>query len=66
MRFGKWDDILAEPDNYPDYMPFRSRISSWRTRDLLLPPRTTPGNARKEQAIFRELCPARSKGNRRE
>jgi hypothetical protein len=22
MRFGKWDDILAEPENYPDYMRF--------------------------------------------
>jgi tetratricopeptide (TPR) repeat protein len=22
VRFGRWDEILAEPDNYPDYMPF--------------------------------------------
>ena len=20
VRFGMWDEILAEPDNYPDYM----------------------------------------------
>ena len=22
VRFGRWDDILAEPDNYAEYMPF--------------------------------------------
>ena len=22
IRFGKWDDVLAEPENYAEYMPF--------------------------------------------
>ena len=25
VRFGRWDEILAEPDQYADYMPLRAR-----------------------------------------
>lgn len=54
MRFGKWDDILAEPENYPDYMPF-TRAFHHGARAIAFAAKNDPKNARKEQAIFREL-----------
>ena len=54
MRFGKWDDILAEPDNYPDYMPFAHAFHHG-ARAIAFAAKSDTGNARKEQAIFREL-----------
>jgi tetratricopeptide (TPR) repeat protein len=54
MRFGKWDDILAEPGNYPDYMPF-ARAFHHGARAIALAAKSDIENARKEQAIFREL-----------
>src|SRR5215475_1078134 len=53
MRFGKWDDILAEPENYPDYMPF-TRALHHGARALVFTDKGTTESARKEQAIFRE------------
>ena len=26
LRFGRWDDVLAEPDHYPDYMPLTKTL----------------------------------------
>jgi tetratricopeptide (TPR) repeat protein len=54
MRFGKWDDILAEPEDYPDYMPF-SRAFHHGARAIAFAAESDTGNARKEQAIFRDL-----------
>ena len=54
MRFGKWDDILAEPENYPDYMPF-ARVFRHGARAIAFAAKSDTENARKEQAIFREL-----------
>src|SRR4029450_10259834 len=54
VRFGKWDDIIAEPENYPDYMPF-ARAFHHGTRAIAFAAKSDNGNARKEQAIFREL-----------
>jgi tetratricopeptide (TPR) repeat protein len=54
MRFGKWDDILAEPENYPDYMPF-ARAFHHGARAIAFAAKSDTENARKEQAIFREL-----------
>ena len=54
MRFGKWDDILAEPENYPDYMPF-GRAFHHGARAIAFAAKSDTENARKEQAIFREL-----------
>jgi tetratricopeptide (TPR) repeat protein len=54
MRFGKWDDILAEPENYPDYMPF-ARAFHHGARAIAFAAKSDTANARKEQAIFREL-----------
>jgi ATP/maltotriose-dependent transcriptional regulator MalT len=53
MRFGKWDDILAEPENYPDYMPF-TRAFHHGARAIAFAAKSDVQNARKEQAIFRE------------
>ena len=54
MRFGKWDEILAEPENYPDYMPF-ARAFHHGARAIAFAAKNDTANARKEQAIFREL-----------
>jgi len=55
MRFGKWDDILAEPENYPDYMPF-TRALHHGARAIAFAAKSDIENARKEQAIFRDLA----------
>jgi len=54
MRFGKWDDILAEPENYPDYLPF-ARAFHHGARAIAFAAKSDTESARKEQAIFREL-----------
>jgi tetratricopeptide (TPR) repeat protein len=54
MRFGKWDDILAEPENYPDYMPF-ARAFHHGARAIAFAAKGDTENARKVQTIFREL-----------
>lgn len=54
VRFGKWDDILAEPENYPDYMPF-ARAFHHGARAVAFAAKSNTESARKEQAIFREL-----------
>ena len=41
IRFGRWDEILAEPDDYADHMPFSRAIHSAPAPSRLLP-RTTP------------------------
>ncbi|HEV3410231.1 MAG TPA: hypothetical protein VG095_08045, partial [Chthoniobacterales bacterium] len=53
VRFGKWDDILKEPDKYPEYMPFTRAFHS-AARAIAYAAKNEPENARKEQAIFRE------------
>src|SRR6267378_5585827 len=53
VRFGKWDDVLAEPENYPDYAPF-TRAFHHAARALAFAGKGDTENARKEQAIFAE------------
>ena len=53
VRFGRWDDILAEPENYPDYMPF-ARAFRHGARAIAFVAKGNRENARKEQAIFRD------------
>jgi tetratricopeptide (TPR) repeat protein len=55
VRFGMWDEILAEPDNYADYMPF-CRALHYATRAIAQAAKGDPTAARKEQAIFQERC----------
>jgi tetratricopeptide (TPR) repeat protein len=51
IRFGKWDEILAAADNYPDYMPF-TRAFHHAARAIAFAANKDTENARKEQAVF--------------
>ena len=53
VRFGMWDKILAEPDNYVDYMT-GTRAFHHAARAIAYAAKGDPENARKEQAIFLE------------
>jgi len=54
VRFGRWDEILAEPDNYyPDYMPF-TRAFHYAARATAYAAKGDVAPARKEQAIYLE------------
>ncbi len=53
VRFGMWDEILAEPDNYADYMT-GTRAFHHAARAIAYAAKGDPENARKEQAIFLE------------
>jgi tetratricopeptide (TPR) repeat protein len=53
VRFGRWDEILAEPDNYPDYMPF-TRAFHYAARAVAYAAKGDVAAARKEQAIYIE------------
>ena len=53
VRFGKWDDVLAESDNYPEYLPF-TRAFHHAARAVAFAAKNEPENARREQAIFVE------------
>jgi tetratricopeptide (TPR) repeat protein len=51
VRFGKWDDILAEADSYPDYAPF-TRAFHYAARAVAFAAKNDAESARKEQAVF--------------
>src|SRR5690242_9983783 len=53
VRFGMWDEILAEPNNYPEYM-VGTRAFHHAARAIAYAAKGDPGNARKEQTIFLE------------
>ena len=53
VRFGRWDDILAEPDKYPENMPF-VRAFHHAARAIAYAAKGDAANARKEQTLFRE------------
>jgi len=53
VRFGLWDEILAEPDEYPDYMPF-TRAFHHAARAIAYAARGDAGNARRAQSVFLE------------
>jgi tetratricopeptide (TPR) repeat protein len=53
VRFGRWDEVLAEPDQYADYMPF-TRAFHHAARAVAYAAKGDAENARKEQAIFLE------------
>ncbi|HJT45953.1 MAG TPA: hypothetical protein VJ721_06730, partial [Chthoniobacterales bacterium] len=53
VRFGQWDNILAEPDNYPEYMPF-TRAFHHAARAIAYAAKGESADARKEKAIFEE------------
>jgi len=51
VRFGRWDEILAEPDNYGDHMPLSRAIHSC-ARAIAFAVKNDTSAARKEQVIF--------------
>jgi tetratricopeptide (TPR) repeat protein len=53
VRFGRWDEILAEPDSYPEYMPFTRAFHS-AARAIAFTAQGDLVAARKEQASFLE------------
>src|SRR6476620_11143271 len=53
VRFGMWNEILAEPDNYPEYMA-GTRAFHHAARAIAYAAKAETENARKEQAIFLE------------
>lgn len=53
VRFGQWDRVLAEPDKYPEYMPF-TRAFHHAARAIAFAAKGQPAEARQAQAIFRE------------
>lgn len=53
VRFGMWDEILAEPDNYADYMA-GTRAFHYAARAIAWAAKGDTEKARKEQAIFLE------------
>ncbi|HEY2714053.1 MAG TPA: hypothetical protein VGI60_16190 [Chthoniobacterales bacterium] len=53
VRFGMWDEILAEPDEYPDYMA-GTRAFHRAARAIAYAAEGDPEKARQEQAIFLE------------
>ena len=53
VRFGRWDEILAEPANYPENMLF-SRAFHHAARATAYAARGDTASARKEQALFLE------------
>jgi len=55
MRFGKWDEILAEPENYPEYMAF-TRALHHGARAIAFAAKGDIDDARKAQSRFRELA----------
>ena len=53
VRFGMWDEILAEPNNYPEYMT-GTRAFHHGARAIAYAAKGDTGNARKERSIFLE------------
>src|SRR3954453_9309453 len=55
VRLGQWDNVLAEPENYPDFAPF-SRAFHHAARAIAFAAKGDTENARKEQATFSDLA----------
>jgi tetratricopeptide (TPR) repeat protein len=53
VRFGMWNEILAEPNNYPEYMP-GTRAFHHAARAIAYAAKGDIDNARKEQVTFIE------------
>jgi len=51
IRFGLWDEILKEPDEYPDYMPF-TRAFHHAARAIAFAAKADTDSARKAQSVF--------------
>ncbi|MEO5721929.1 MAG: hypothetical protein ABIR71_10720 [Chthoniobacterales bacterium] len=56
VRFGRWDEVLNEPENYPDYAPF-TRAFHHAARAFAFSGQGDTAKARAEQATFAQLTP---------
>jgi tetratricopeptide (TPR) repeat protein len=57
VRFGRWDEVLAEPENYPEYAPF-SRAFHHGARAIAFAAKGDIASARASQARYAELVKA--------
>jgi len=57
VRFGLWDEVLAEPDRYAENMPF-TRAFHYAARAIAYAAKGEPDNARKAQSVFLERAKA--------
>ncbi|MDQ6913420.1 MAG: hypothetical protein M3128_11170 [Verrucomicrobiota bacterium] len=55
VRFGQWDNVLAESENYPDFAPFSGAFHH-AARAIAYAAKGESENARKEQTAFNELA----------
>jgi tetratricopeptide (TPR) repeat protein len=55
IRFGRWDDVLAGADNYPDYMPF-TKAFRHAARGIAFAAKGDVASARAEQAAYLEAA----------
>src|SRR5437773_10871442 len=53
VRFGLWDEILAKPDQYAEYMPF-TRAFHHAARAIAYAAKGDTANGRKAQSVFLE------------
>jgi tetratricopeptide (TPR) repeat protein len=53
VRFGRWNEILAEPDQYADYMPF-TRAFHHAARAVAYAARGDAANTREAQGVYLE------------
>lgn len=53
VRFGRWDEVLGEPDTYPDHMPF-TRAFHHGARAIAYAAKGDAAAARKAQSIYLE------------
>ena len=53
VRFGRWDEILKEPDNHPEHMPF-TRAFHKAARAVAFAAKRDVPQARAEQQLFTE------------
>jgi tetratricopeptide (TPR) repeat protein len=56
VRFGRWDEVLAEPESYPDYAAF-TRAFHHAARAFAFSGKGDVTQARAEQATFAQLVP---------
>ncbi|MBA2242012.1 MAG: hypothetical protein H0W04_03855 [Chthoniobacterales bacterium] len=57
VRFGRWDEVLAEPNKYPEYAPF-TRAFHHAARAIAFSGKGEVAKARAEQAKYLELTKA--------
>jgi tetratricopeptide (TPR) repeat protein len=55
VRFGRWDDVLAEAGDYPDYMPF-TKAFRHAARGIAFAAKGDIASARTEQAAYLEAA----------